>query len=174
MEYGQLVQFDLQVTPVDLSYDAATGKLYLVGQFYRWKTQGAYGYALEYFARFYEVDMTTGEVEQIFETGSCPACLYVQNGMAYYVDSFVRGRFTYLDLNEEHPTEYRPLIVPNNWGKWYYGRSFICDEYTGTLYALRDKNGKNCTLGIINLGDTDFVEIGRVETGTSATGLFIR
>ena len=153
--------------PVDMSYDDATGTLYLL-----YFAVDEDGYKV--YGGIAEVDTATGEVEDVMNsTEWVPGNLLVIDGMAFAVDCFVSGILCRVDLNSEDMLVEQQSLVQGYWGDVDSGRGFIRDPYTGQVYAIRDL-GSGSILYQFNLNDADIVGIGEIGSGVVLNGLFLQ
>lgn len=153
--------------PVDMSYDDATGTLYLL-----YFAVDEDGYKV--YGGIAEVDTATGEVEDVMNsTEWVPGNLLVIDGMAFAVDCFVSGILCRVDLNSEDMLVEQQSLVQGCWGDVDSGRGFIRDPYTGQVYAIRDL-GSGSILYQFNLNDADIVGIGEIGSGVVLNGLFLQ
>lgn len=178
---------DLMMMPIDMSYDEATGKLYLAVVGYRYSETGVKGIQ-GLVSLFYEVNMTTGEFGR--NGNGRPSyqddTLYVTNLLAensklYFVDGFVSGMFRYADLNRWQTVQ--DALIVEYWGLFHDGRGMIRDEYTGEVYAIYDNDptpgsndGGHCRLAHLSLNNPDatFYGDGFIAEGSVLNSLFIR
>ncbi|MGM9641413.1 MAG: S8 family serine peptidase [Faecousia sp.] len=169
------VEREIKPQVVDLSYDDATGKLYVAWEALNpnddmWPIQCTIG----------EVNLTTGEVTELISTGDFRAAnLLVLDGVAYLVDAYWSGILTTVDLNSEGKTIKQRSLVQGYWGDFQDGRSFLKDPLTGDIYAIRDlgvssATGTASTLYTMNLGDAALNEIGEIGREIAVNSLFIR
>lgn len=166
--WGGTREVECQIRPVDLSYDADSGKLYAALEAYN---DESYAYV----SLIGEVDLATGEVEVLHQSADIrPGNLLVLNGSAFFVDAYVSGMLRVLDLNVEGAIPRDLALVQGYWGDTQGGRSFLEDAYTGTVYAIRDLQGGKSTLNILNLGDADIQPLGSIGSGIVVNSLFIR
>ena len=165
---GNTQMAECQYKPVDLSYDAAAGKLYAAVEAYNedvWVWVSIIG----------EVDVNTGEIDVLIQRqGYKPGNLLVLDGRAFFVDTFYTGVLNYVDLYVENPTILQQSLVQGYWGNFDDGRSLIRDEYTGTVYTIRDLRGGESVLYTLNLGDASIGAMGTISNGIVANSLFIR
>ncbi len=159
---------ELPITPVDLSYDAATDKVYLAGiagdeDLWIYNTVIA------------EIDLTTGEVAPVLISQDVQAAnLLVTEGNAYMVDCFMSGMLTTCDLTSEDKTLVQQSLVPGYWGEYYNGRSFIMDELTGEVYVIRDLAGGESILNTLTLASGAIYGMGVIGEGIVANSLILK
>ena len=139
------------------------------------------------------VDTATGDITTIFESNQIkPTNLLVSNGVAFFVDGFMSGLLTTVDLTADEFSFTQAALVQGYWGYAEASVGLFKDQLTGTVYALRDftETGGdydedwnfipwdgvtgNATLCTLNLADADIVELGTVGTGLLLNGLFIK
>ncbi len=124
------------IVPVDLGYDAESGKLYLTATAMEVSEWGYYGAS----AFIYEVDKSNGTATQLFESGEYAlANLEVVNGKLYGIDTFQTGVITVIDPETGDYTQ--PTMVKTYWSEPTSSRSFFTDALTGQMYAVRDFAG---------------------------------
>lgn len=120
------------LTPIDLSWDAQSGKLYAVLQ-----TTDEYGYSLG--SLFAEVRLDSGEIVPLFHSSDIqPGNLMVLSGKALFVDTYNSGMLMMLDLNADAASIVSLVQLGDYWGEITTSRSLILDEYTDTVYVVRD------------------------------------
>ncbi len=92
-----------------------------------------------------EVDPADGSIDRVIckdvsgSDGSDlrPSNLIYHNGSLYFIDGFISGMLTKVDV--ETGSLSWEAIFADYWGDFNGGRSFLKDELTGTIYAIKDK-----------------------------------
>lgn len=164
---GNPVEIECSYLPVDLSYDDATGTLYLL--YFAMDEDGNRVYG-----GIAEVDLTTGEVEDVMlSTEWEPGNLLVIDGVAFVVDCFMSGILCRVDLNSEDMTVEQQSLVQGYWGDPDGGRGFFRDPYTNQVYVIRDL-GAGSILYQLNLNDADITGIGEIGSGVVLNSLFLQ
>ncbi|MGN0985515.1 MAG: S8 family serine peptidase [Candidatus Enterenecus sp.] len=144
------------------------------------------------------VNVADGSVEFLYLAETRPANLLVEDGRAYFVDCYISGILTYVDLYAAEHTEVQAALVPGYWGDNNTSIGLIRDEATGVVYTIRDMTDGgskwvydyenntyietpwdgvtgNATLYTLNLSDADIAELGVIGDGTLVVNsLFIR
>lgn len=182
--------WDLNLMPIDLSYDESTGTLYAAFVGYRPATgSGAQeGDIQGLVSLFYEVNMETGELgrngngnpnyrdDTLYVTN-----LLAENSKLYFVDGFMSGMFRYADLKRWQTVQ--DALIVQYWGHFMDSRGMVRDPYTGEVYALYDNDprpggndGGYCRLVRLALNNPDatFFGEGYIAEGHILNGLFIR
>lgn len=130
--WGETYTMECTLEIIDLSYDEATGKLYaalLAKDEYGWSAGSVIG----------EVNLADGTVTSVYYSDEVqPGNLLVINGKAFFVDTYMTGMLTVIDLNAEVKTYAQQSLVYGYWGDVGSSASFIMDSYTGTVYVVRD------------------------------------
>lgn len=174
-----IIPIDCFARVLDLSYD--NGKLYAAVCLYDY----------EYGVQLYpicEVNLETGMLEILYLSYDIkPSNLLVQDGIAFYVDGYMSGMLSCVNLNDAEPTYSQYALIQGYWGYPEASRSLYLDTLTGTVYAFRDFTDPEydddwnevylsgaATLCTLNLGDADIAELGLVGTGLLLNSLFIR
>ncbi len=175
---------------IDLTYDCVTEKLYAVVQLVN-EDSWIENYSI------YEVNAEDGTITAAYESTEIkPANLYVENGVAYFVDSYMSGMLTVVDLNNVEAGFNQMALTQGYWGDVDASVSLIKDYLTGQMYAIRDLTDTSgsgyydeewnyiftpwdgvtgaATLCTYNLSDADIAELGRIGYNLVVNGLFIR
>lgn len=161
---------DMPFTVTDLDYDEGTDTVYAAinaADYEEWVFASA----------LCTVDMTTGEVEIVYQNSEImPTNLLVVDGSAFFVDGYMTGILTRVDLLAAEPTYVQQSLVNGYWGDIDGGRSFIKDPLTGTIYVIRDlqDHGGESVLYTMDLGDAGIDLVGLIGDGIVANSLFIR
>lgn len=176
------VECDMKV--VDLDYD--NGKLYAV----LLATNDDAWVQLSIIA---EIDMVTGEMTVLFESGEFRASnLYVEKGRAFVVDSMMSGIIVCVDLYSADKTMVQDVLIKQYWGDPWAGSALFEDELTGVVYAIRDMTDTygsydddynyipwdgvtgDSVLYILGLSDGSIARIGEIGNNIVVRGMFIR
>lgn len=175
--------YELQRMPVDMSYDAATGTLYvdMIGYEDRVSDLGG-AYKFGCISLVYKVDLETGETRlACLNDTLLMGNLMVENGRMFFVDAFLSGVFSYIDLSDWRWQRVELGQIVDYWGLFYWGRGMVRDDYTGTVYAIWDKSGVggldisgNSELVSLNINNPDATFYGRIGDGIVVNSLFIR
>ena len=139
------------------------------------------------------VDTATGEIQVVFDSAEImPTNLLVENGKAFFVDGFMSGLLTEVDMTADEFAYNQAALVQGYWGYADASVGMFKDPVTGTVYALRDftETGESydedwnpiywdgvtgaATLCTLNLADADIVELGLIGEGLLLNGLFIK
>lgn len=179
-DYGDT--FDYYYKVMDASYDDATGKLYVAYELikeseYHNALQGKWTYCFG--SGIAQVDPTDGSFEELFfGDNKRYANLLVVDGMAYAVDTFISGMVDSIDLGSAQPSANTFALVYQYWnlpGRTT-GCGFIRDQYTGTVYAIRDlaANGGESILYTMSLTNADVNPMGIIGGGLVVNSLFLR
>ena len=184
MEYSYEVECEASI--VDIAYDCVTGKLYAVVSLVN-EDEWVEAYSI------YEVNAADGTITVAFESAEIkPANLYVENGVAYFVDGYMSGMLYSVKLNAAEPAAVEIALTQGYWGDVDSSVSLIKDYLTGEVYAIRDLTDTGvsydenwdpifwdgvtgaATLCTYNLSDADITELGRIGFNLVVNGLFIR
>lgn len=132
-----LYGFPMEMT--DLSYDASTGKLYGLAYGYTmddWDFDGIPDEKWDICWAIGEIDLTNGAFKTIHITEEyAPGNLLVENGYAYFIDTYVSGIVTRVDLNSGSTKQL--ALIQGYWGMRADGRSMFRDDLTGKVYVIR-------------------------------------
>lgn len=139
------------------------------------------------------VDLETGEVEYIFESGEIqPGNIYVKGNRVFMVDTWFSGMINYLDLDSENPKVVQDVLIKQYWGDSFAGAAMFEDELTGVIYAIRDNTDTtgsydenwnyipwdgvtgDSVLYIMGLSDGSIVRVGEIGNNIVVRGMFIR
>lgn len=124
---------------VDLSYDDSTGKLYGLAYGYElddWDFDGIPDGKWDYCWAVGEIDLTDGSFQPIhISENYAPGNLMVEDGCAYFVDTYVSGVVTRLDLSSGASKQM--ALIYGYWGMRADGRSMFRDDLTGEVYVIR-------------------------------------
>lgn len=165
---GEIYTVECEMEAVDMSYDAATGKLYAA-------LMASNEEAWTFVSLIGEVDPSTGEMEILYADPNIkPGNLLVLDGRAFFVDTYVSGMLCYVDLYSEELIGVQQSLVQGYWGEYDDGRSFIQDTETGVTYVIRDKSTPQSILYTIELGDANITPLGEIDTSIVANSLFIK
>ncbi|MBQ7872093.1 MAG: S8 family serine peptidase [Oscillospiraceae bacterium] len=184
---GLGMNYDVQYQVIDMTADDE-GKLYAAIQ-----AHSVSEWLDSYEYQIIRIDPATGGIAQTLTNNSYtnggeslrPSNLLYRNGWLYSVNGYITGMITRIDpVNGGTPENV--AIFAEYWGDFNGGRSFLVDELTGTVYAIRDKR-----TGYIGSPDYDdsisesmlcTIEVGiarcdvlyELGTGLRITGLFIK
>ncbi len=165
---GESAKVECTLSVVDMSYDQKTGKLYVA-------IMALNKEASTRIALIAEVNTADGSIDILVENPQVqPSNLLVLNGTAFFVDSYVSGMLTVIDLNSEDKAYTHQSLVQGYWGDFAAGRGLVQDYYTGTVYAVRDLTGGTSVLNTLELGDGHIVPIGEISSNIVANSLFIK
>ncbi len=158
----------IPLTPVDMSYDASNGKVYLnaiAADEDLWIFNTVIG----------EVDLSSGKIEILLNSQEIQAAnLLVTDSTAFMVDCFMSGMLNTLDLTAEEKVLFQQSLVPGYWGEYYNGRGFILDELTGEVYVVRDLGGSASVLNKLTLSSGAIYGIGMIGEGIVVNSLIIK
>ena len=190
--WDEYYSYEAECVPsiIDISYDCAADKLYAAVGLVN-EDEGVEMYSI------CEVDPTDGSLSILFVSGEIkPANLYVENGVVYFVDSYMSGMLTVINLNDAEPAPAEIALTQGYWGNVDSSVSLIKDYLTGSVYAIRDMTDTSgsgyydddwnyhftpwdgvtgaATLCTYNLSDADIVELGRIGNNIVVNSLFLR
>ena len=130
-------------------------------------------------------------IKQIME--EYPANLLVDGDRAFFVDAYMSGMLTYVDLDDAEAAPVEAALVQGYWGDIKSSVSLFRDELTGEIYAIRDLTDTDgsydyetwtpipwdgvtgdATLCTLNMADADIVELGKIGESLVVNGLFIK
>ena len=187
--------YDVPVEITDLSYDPSTGRLFgIMNGLYQDDSEGIW----RIYTATVEVNLEegrenpyTGDVIPVGgyliiveDDGYRPGNLLVQNGVAYYVDTWWSGILNRLPLiwNESDKMyragrpEQMAHVSLAEWGMYYDSRSFIYDPVYDTYYVLHDlgEHRGSVTLYTFVMGNAAMSQVCDLGKDVVIHSLFIR
>ena len=187
--------YDVPVEITDLSYDPSTGRLFgIMNGLYQDDSEGIW----RIYTATVEVNLEegrenpyTGDVIPVGgyliiveDDGYRPGNLLVQNGVAYYVDTWWSGILNRLPLiwNESDKMyragrpEQMAHVSLAEWGMYYDSRSFIYDPVYDTYYVLHDlgEHRGSVTLYTFVMGNAAMSQVCDFVKDVVIHSLFIR
>jgi len=185
--FGDSYTVTCELSVTDLSYDFATDTLYAAVLA---SNEDEYVET----SLICIVNTDDGTLDVVYESADMkPTNLLVENGRAFFVDGFMSGILTYLDIYAEGALPTQSALVQGYWGDAAASSSLIKDELTGAVYALRDFTDTygsynddytefypwdgatgEAELVCLNLADADIEVLGTIGEGLLLNSMFIR